>query len=141
MNFIFQNSLILILLFLFSTTITISPMNTNSTSTFRTRSSHFFISNKFSYAVFFNISKIYDHAHIVFSSVSFIQMFQIIAGKIVTSKTKLCFSFLENFTVYDFTSNNGNGFIGICSPATGAFIFFSQISHASATVHATGSDK
>jgi hypothetical protein len=68
-------------------------------------------------------------------------MFQIFAGKIVTSKTKPYFTFLNNFAVFDFTSNNGNGFIGICCPTTGAFIFFSQISHANATIHATGSDK
>jgi hypothetical protein len=83
----------------------------------------------------------FDHAHVVSSPVSFIQMLQIFAGKIVTSKTILCFALLDNFAVYDFTSHYGNGFIGICGPATGALIFFSQISHANATVHATGSDK
>lgn len=88
-----------------------------------------------------DIVQVLDHAHIVFSSVSFIQMFQIVAGRIVTSKTKLYFTLLNNFTVFDFTSNNGNGFIGICCPATRAFISFSQIGHANAAVHSTRRDE
>jgi hypothetical protein len=68
-------------------------------------------------------------------------VFQIFAGKIVTPKTELYFTLLNNFTIYDFTSHNGNGFTGICCPATGALIFFSQISQANATVHTTGSDQ
>ena len=98
-------------------------MNTDRTSTLGTTPSYVFIPQKFSNTEIPNISKIFDHAHIVSSSVSLIQMFQIVAGKIVTSKTKLCLSLLKNFAVFDFTSNNGNGFIGIRSPATGAFIF------------------
>jgi hypothetical protein len=68
-------------------------------------------------------------------------MFQICAGKIVASKTKLGFALLNNLAVRDLASHNGDGLIGICCPATGAFIYFSQVSHANATVHATGSDK
>jgi len=68
-------------------------------------------------------------------------MFQIIARKIITFKTKLRFSFLKEFTALDLTSYAGNGFIGVCSPATGTFIFFSQISHANATVHSAGGYK
>lgn|GEM_PF-4959614 len=71
-NFILS---IMILLFLFPATITISLMNTNSSATLRTSPSGFFIANKFSYTVFLNIFKIFNLAHIVFSSVSFIQMF------------------------------------------------------------------
>ncbi len=67
-NFI---SSIMILLFLFSATMAISLMNTNSSATFRTNPSNFFIANKFSYTVFLNIFKIFNLAHIVFSSVSF----------------------------------------------------------------------
>jgi hypothetical protein len=86
-------------------------------------------------AVALDLVQVLDHAHVVFGSVSFIQMSQILAGKTVTSKTELCFTFLNNFTVFDFTSNNGNGFVGICCPATGAFISFPQISHANPAVH------
>jgi len=100
-------------------------MNTNGISTFGTGPSYSFVSNEFSYAEFFYVFEIFNHAHIVLSSVSFIQMFQIVAGKIVTSKTILSFTFLNIFAIFNFTSNNGNGFTGICCPATGAFIFFS----------------
>ncbi len=115
-------------------------MNTNSAAAMRARPSHFFICHEFSYAIFLNVYKIFDHAHVVFGPVSFIQMFQIAAGKIVTSKTKLS-AFLNDLAFFDFASNDANGFIGICCPATWTFIFFSQIGHANATVHAAGSDK
>jgi hypothetical protein len=79
--------------------------------------------------------EVIDHAHLVFGSVSFVQVFQTTTGRIVTSKTELCFTFLNNFAVFDFASNNGNCFIGICCPATGASVSFSQISHANPAVH------
>jgi hypothetical protein len=116
-------------------------MNTNRASTLGTSPFYVFILQKFSNTEIPNISKVFDHAHIVFGSISFIQMFQVLAREIITSKTILCFTFLKNSAIFDFTSSNGNGFIGICCPATGAFIFLSQISHANATVHATGSNK
>lgn len=65
---------VMILLFLFPATMTISLMNTNGSTTLRTSPSGFFIANKFSYTVFLNIFKIFYLAHVVFSSVSFIQL-------------------------------------------------------------------
>jgi len=85
--------------------------------------------------------EVIDHAHIVFSSVSSIQMFQILAGKTITSKTILCSTFLNDFAVFDFTSNNGNGFIGICCPATGASVSSCQIGHANPAVHSAWCDQ
>jgi hypothetical protein len=116
-------------------------MNTNSAATSGTRPSQLFISNKSSYAIVIDVSEIFDHAHLVFRSVSFIQMLQILARKTVTSRTKPCSTFLDNFAVFDFTSTNGDGFVGICCPATGAVILLSQIGPANATVHSTGSDE
>ena len=85
--------------------------------------------------------QVFDHTHAIFCSVSFIQMIQSITRRVLTLKTESCPFLLENFAVFDFTSNNGNFFIGICCPATWAFIFFSQISHANAAVHAAGCDQ
>jgi hypothetical protein len=77
----------------------------------------------------------------VFGAIFVIQMFQLVARKFPTCKTKLNFFFLKNFAVFDFTSNPGKGFLDVCSPASGTFIFFSQISHAKATIHSAGGDK
>jgi hypothetical protein len=77
----------------------------------------------------------------VFGAISLIQMFQLVAGKSLTAKTKFNFFFLKNFAIFDFTSNPGNGFLDVCFPATRTFIFFSQISHAKATIHSAGGDK
>lgn len=90
------------LLFLFTTTIAISFMHTNSASAFRTSPFYFFIFNKFSYARFFDIFKIFHHAHIIFSTISFIQMFQIIARKFLASKTIFCLACLENYAIFNF---------------------------------------
>jgi len=85
--------------------------------------------------------EVLNHAHIVFSSVSSIQMFQTTTGRIVTSKTELHLTFLNDFAVLDFASNNANCLIGICCPATGAFVPFSQIGHANPAVHSAWCDQ
>jgi hypothetical protein len=116
-------------------------MNTNSFPAFGTGPPYFFIPHEFPQAKFLDVFKILDHAHIVFGPVSFIQMFQIIAGKVFTLETKPGFPVLKNLTVLDFTSNAGNGFVGINASAAGACIFFSQICHANTTVHSAWRDK
>ena len=88
-----------------------------------------------------DIFKIIDHAHIVFGPVSIVQMFQIVAGIISAFKTKLDSIFLKNSTVLDFTSNTGDGFLGVRFSAAVTFIPCSHISHTNAAVHSTGSYK
>jgi hypothetical protein len=88
-------------------------MHTNRASTFGTSPSYFFIRDKFVYVELFKILKIFDHTHVVFCPVSFIQMFQIIARKIITIKTELCFIFLKNKAIFDFTPDASNWFISI----------------------------
>jgi hypothetical protein len=102
---------------------------------------HLLRRKKISHTILCNLLQVLHHAHIVFGSVSLIQMFQILAGKIVTSKTEPYFAFVNSLAVLNLASNNGNGFVGTCCPATGAFVFFSQIGHANATVHTTGCDQ
>jgi hypothetical protein len=48
---------------------------------------------------------------------------------------------LKDFAVFDFAPENADGFVGVFHPASRAGVFISQISHAVAAVHATGSDK
>jgi hypothetical protein len=116
-------------------------MNTNCAFTSGASPPHIFVLYKYSHTEFLNIIKIFDHAHIVFGVVSCIQMFQIVAGEISAFKTNLCIVFSEHFAGLDFTSNTGDRFISIRSSAAGAFIFFSQISHANAAVHSAGGYK
>jgi hypothetical protein len=116
-------------------------MDTNRTFTSGASPSYIFVLQKFSHTEFLNIFKIFDHAHIVFGPVSFVQMFQIIAREISAFKTKLCTAFLENFAGLDFTSHAGDRFIGVRCSAAGTFIFLSQISHANAAVHSAGGYK
>ena len=100
-------------------------MNTNSAAALGTTPFHFFILNEFPYAQFFDVLKVLNHAHIVFGSIPFVQMTQMVAGDFITFKTKPCISLLKNFAIFDFTSYTGSSFIGICPHATGTFIFFS----------------
>ena len=95
---------------------------------------------EFIHAVISNELKIFYHAHVIFCAIALVQLFQ--SGAVFFAfKTKLYFTFLNSFAVFDFTSNTANDFIGICCSATGTFIFFSQISHADAAVHAAGCDQ
>jgi hypothetical protein len=116
-------------------------MDTNLASTPGASPSYIFVLYKFPDTINFNILKIFNHAHIVFGAVSFIQMFQPITGKISAFKTKLCSAISKIFTILDFTSNPGDWFIGVHYSATGTFIFFSQISHTNAAVHSAGGYK
>jgi len=128
-------------LFLFSATITITFMNTNSATAFRTSPFLFFSSKKCSNSKLFNIFKILDHAHFVFGSISFIQMFQIIARKLLTFKTIFCLVCLEKYAIFDCAFNTSNRFIEVSSSATRAFIFNPQICHADTTVHPAWSNE
>jgi hypothetical protein len=116
-------------------------MDANRSTASRTGPSFSFLLQELFHTGVPNTFQVGDHAHAVFGPVSFVQMFQVFAGKIVTSKTKFYFPFLHHFAVFDFASNNGNCFMGIFCPATGTFIFLPQISHANATVHAAGGDQ
>ena len=116
-------------------------MDTNSACTMGTSPSCIFILHKYSYTEVLNSFKIFDYTHIVFGSVSFVQMFQIVAGEISAFKTKLCSAVSKYSAILDFTPNTGDRFIGIRSSATGTFIFLSQISHTNAAVHSAGGYK
>jgi hypothetical protein len=96
--------------------------------------------DKFPYAGFPDIFQIFDHAHAVVGPVSFIQMFQGIAGNLVAFKTVFCITFTEKYTGFYFTSDPRHGLFGIISSAPGAFVLFPQISHANSAVHSAGCD-
>jgi hypothetical protein len=81
------------------------------------------------------MSKIFNHAYVVFGSVSLVQMSEIVAGEISAFVAKLSSAFAKEFAGLDLTSNTGDWFIGIRSPATDTFIRFPQISYADAAVH------
>ena len=85
--------------------------------------------------------KILDHAHIVFGSISFIQMFQIFARKLLAFKTIFCLACLENYAIFDFAFDPGNRFIEVSSPATRTSIFILQICPADTTVHPAWSNE
>ena len=116
-------------------------MNADPASTFGAGPSCVFISQKFIHPEIPDIRKIFDHAHIVSGAISLIQMLQILAGKIVTFKTKGYLPLLNDLTVSDLAPGDANGFMGIHYPASGAFILFSQISHANAAIHTTGTNE
>jgi len=82
--------------------------------------------------------KIFNHAHLVFGSISFIQMVQPVAGEGFTRKTKPGFTLLEGRTVFDSALRSGFRLIRIFHPTSGAFIFCPQIGHANTTIHPTG---
>jgi len=116
-------------------------VNTNGASTFGASPPDLFVGKKFSNPDPSDILQILDHAHAVFGSISFIQMLQTSTWKSIALKAKPWFGILHEFTIFDFASNARDTFISVSSSAARAFIFFSQITHANATVHSAGSDE
>ena len=84
--------------------------------------------------------QVFDHAHAVFCAIAFVQLFQSSAG-LYAFKTELRFALFDRLTVFDPASNARKRLICIVATAARAFIFFSQISHADAAVHAAGCDQ
>ena len=115
---------------------TITLVNTNRPPALNARPPLFLVSDKSSNARFFDILEIFNHAHAVFGSISFIQMFQVATGELITFKTIFRFSVFESDTVFDFALGPCNRFMRVITSATGTLIFFSQIGHANGTIHA-----
>jgi hypothetical protein len=125
----------------FSTAIAILFVNTDRVAAFRAGPSCFFVCNELSNSNPSDISKILDHAHIVFSSVSFIQMFHTVAGEAFTLKTIFLFRSLEELTCFDCAPTTSNGVVSARRSTTSTFIFLPQIRHANATVHSARGDQ
>ena len=114
-------------------------MNTYCAFTFGASPFYILVLYKFPDTVILDIFKVFDHAHIVFGPVSFIQMFQIITGKIFAFKTKLSPILLECLTGFNFTSNTGDRFIDVRYSAAWTFVFHPQMTPANTTVYTAGS--
>ena len=115
-------------------------MDTNQVTALRTIPPGIFNLHELIQPRFFYSIKIFDHAHGVFRAISFIEALQLIAGEGRAFKTKLCRDLSGNFAVLYLTARAGVRFAGGASPAAGAIIIFSQISHANAAVHPAGRD-
>ncbi len=74
-------------------------MDANDPAAARTFPAFLFAAEELSDTFLFDIFKVLEHAHPVFCPVSFVQMFQSLAGEYFTFKTILGFSFFEVFTV------------------------------------------
>jgi hypothetical protein len=90
---------------------------------------------------FLNISQVFDHAHVVFSTVSLIQMLHCRARERTALKAELESALLHGGTVQYFAPHAGNGFSGILSPAPGAPVPLPQVGHAEPAVHPACCDK
>jgi hypothetical protein len=115
-------------------------MYADSAAAFGTSPSRLFASNKSSYSPLSYVVEIFNHAHTVSGSISFVQVFQIAAGEPGTFKTIFRFSIFKGCAVFNSASNNGNSFIDIRRSATGAFIFLPEICHAYTAVHTAWGD-
>jgi hypothetical protein len=79
--------------------------------------------------------QILDHAHLVLSPVSFIQMIKSVAGHFFAIRTKRCLSLFENPAILDFARNAGLGLFYIVNSTAWTFVRGSQIGHANSAVH------
>jgi hypothetical protein len=98
-------------------------VHTDDTTALKARPSLLLIVNESIQADTFDIFEVFYHAHCIFGSVSFIQLFQPFAGELITFKAKLGLVFLNYFTV-SYNAINTTRCIDI-SVATRAFSLFS----------------
>jgi len=101
-------------------------MNTERAPAVRALPARGFLGNKFPNTEFLNIAKVFDHAHVIFSAIAFVQMHQSWAGVVPAGEAKSFISNLKASAILDFASNSGNCHIGIIKrPAAWAFVLLS----------------
>ena len=115
-------------------------MYADSAAAFGTSPAHLFTFNKSSYSPLSYVVEILNHAHTVSGPISFIQVFQIATGELITFKTIFRLFIFKGYTVFNSASNNRNSFIDIRRSATRAFIFLPEICHAYTAVHTAWGD-
>lgn len=126
---------------LLPTTVTVASVNTDRAAAVRACPPDFLVCHELSNSKPADVLQIFEHAHVVSSLVSLVQLLHAGAGKFLTLKAKSRFHVLEVFTIFDPALNAIAGFIHVDSSAAGTLIFFSQISQANAAVHSAGSDE
>ena len=89
----------------------------------------------------FDHLKVFDHAHVVFGTVAFVELFDAPAGKFFAFTTKSGCQIFPDFTGYHDALAAVGRFVFIQSKAAAAGIFRSQIGHACPAVHAAGCDQ
>ena len=116
-------------------------MNADRTTAFSTSPPDLFVSHEAGNAEVFDIWKILDHTHVIFSPVSFIKMLQSVTGEFTTGKAEFQFCTFKHRTVFDLAVGTGNLFAVVNCTAARASVFFSQIGVAESAVHSAWSYK
>jgi hypothetical protein len=124
-----------------STSIADLPVDADRPAAIRASPADFFVYHKLPNSKLLDIFEILYGAHVVSGSISLIHVLNLLAGKTVAFKTKLCIPLLQHFAVFDLAPENADGFVGVFLPASKAGVFVSQISHAGSAVHSAGSNE
>ena len=95
---------------------------------------------EFSNACIPDVFEVFDHAHAIFGSVAFIQLFESGAGIGWAGETEPSAS-RELFAVLDSTSDAACGLVFVTPPASGASVLFPYIGITDTAVHTAGSDQ
>jgi hypothetical protein len=98
---------------LFSAANASSPMHADYAPTSLASPAGCFLGDKFSDAEFLNIPKVFDHAHMIFGAIAFVQMLQGRAGEVFAGKAKSFVSTLKPSAILNFAPGNTNRFFGI----------------------------
>ena len=90
------------------------------------------------HALLFNHREVFHHAHVVFRSVAFIELFYPETRKVFTFKTETRLTIFPFFTLDHLARTAGFRLILITAPATMARFFVSQVTAANGTIHTAG---
>ncbi len=116
-------------------------MDADGAAAFGAIPSDFFVCGKLPNSKPLDVFEILDGAYVVSGSISFIHVLDLLAGKTIAFKTKLCIPLLQHFAVFDFAPEDADGFVGVFHSATWTGVFVSEKSHAGSAVHSAGGDE
>jgi hypothetical protein len=118
-----------------------SFMNTNYLTALGTGPLYLLASDKMSYPVTSNVYKIFNPAHTIIGSITFIQVDKIVAREGIATEAVLNFSFSYFFTVLTFARDTGFGFETVITSATGTCLYMSYECSTETTVHSARGDQ
>ena len=117
-------------------------MNAEHSSAFWTFPAYSFLFDKRIHSQGLDRLEIFNHAHPIFGSITFVNVLNACAWILGTVHTQPGLDIFEGFAIFDPAPHAGNRWLlGIIPVTAGAMFLFPKISHAQSAIHAAGGDE
>lgn len=117
-------------------------MNAEHSSAFWTFPAYSFLFDKRIHSQRLDRFEVFDHAHPIFGTITFIDMLDACAWKSGTIHTQPGLDIFEVLTILNAAADTGNGWLLRIIPiAAGAMFLLPKVSHAESAIHSAGGDE